>query len=129
MKPPVLTRLSFLILPLIALAGAADPADWGKSQQAIKAWHEANPAKESAAKPVLRVVYFHGSDREPLAGHQERLTRIMELERSNAAYRANNTRMKRRIEELVKLRGQFVDDPQLTQSQFDAPSPANEVKQ
>jgi len=27
---------------------------------------------------VLRVVYFHGSDREPLAGHQERLTRIME---------------------------------------------------
>ena len=81
MKPPVRSRLSFLVVPWIALAGMADavePADWGKSQEAIKAWHEANPSQEAAAKPVLRVVYFHGNDREPLAGHQERLTRIME---------------------------------------------------
>jgi len=37
MKALLRARLSLLILPLIALAGAADPADWGKSQQAIKA--------------------------------------------------------------------------------------------
>ncbi|HEY1121733.1 MAG TPA: NPCBM/NEW2 domain-containing protein [Haloferula sp.] len=68
-------HLSLLLIPLMVTARAED---WGRSQQAIKMWQEANPSKEAAAKPVLRVVYFHGSDREPLPGYQERLTRVMD---------------------------------------------------
>lgn len=75
MKTRRFLHLPFLLLPLMAMARADD---WGKSQQAIKAWQNEHPAKDATTKPVLRLVYFHGNDREPLPAYQERLTRVMD---------------------------------------------------
>ncbi len=53
----------------------------------------------------------------------QRLKRIIELEKSCAAYKANNTRMKQRIAELVKL----LPIEQLGQLELNAPAPGPEV--
>ncbi len=53
-------------------------ADWSGTQAKISAWqHEAEAGKE-AAKPLLRIVYFHAKDSEPLPDYQARLGRVME---------------------------------------------------
>lgn len=75
----------FLPLPTLlatfGFAGMSLPghaANWSQAQEQIKAWHASHPAKPGETKPVLRVVYFHGKDRDPLTGFQERLTRVMD---------------------------------------------------
>ncbi len=55
---------------------ADDPAGMallGKAHQMISAYHAGQPRSNA----VLRVVYFHPSDREPLPDYAERLDRVM----------------------------------------------------
>ena len=45
----------------------------GEARKAVAAWHAGEPASGG----VLRVVYFHPSDREPLPDYAERLDRVL----------------------------------------------------
>ena len=65
------------VMSLLATA-AATADDWSKVHERIKAWHREKAPKTAETKPVLRVVYFHGNDRDPLPGFRERLTRVMD---------------------------------------------------
>jgi hypothetical protein len=66
------------IAALVTLSVPAGADDWLQAQEKIKAWHAGHPAESGETKPVLRVVYFHGSDREPLPHFEERLTRVLD---------------------------------------------------
>lgn len=69
--------LSFALASLTLPGGSLQAEDWSATQARIKAWHQdAKPVP--GEKAVLRVVYFHGNDREPLPGFQGRLTRVMD---------------------------------------------------
>jgi hypothetical protein len=58
----------------------------------------------------------------------QRLTRIMELEGSNAAYKANNTRMSARIGQLLKALEEYAPtNAQPGQLELSAPAPAEPV--
>ena len=52
---------------------AAGTALIGEARKAVAAWHAGEPASGA----VLRVVYFHPSDREPLPDYAERLDRVL----------------------------------------------------
>ena len=69
-------------LPLLFLLGAGGMALSNKDEEKeadfrgkVTTWHAVEKTKEPAK---LRVVYFHGSDMEPLEGYRERLTRVMD---------------------------------------------------
>ena len=44
-----------------------------EARKAVAAWHEG----EAASRGVLRVVYFHPSDRDPLPDYADRLDRVL----------------------------------------------------
>ncbi|MDB6152218.1 MAG: hypothetical protein JWL90_671 [Chthoniobacteraceae bacterium] len=82
MIPPLIYRSSLMIVMALvctALRAAAlpdDPAGLAmikEAQRAVTAYHTGHEASGA----MLRVVYFHPSDREPLPGYEERLNRIL----------------------------------------------------
>jgi membrane protein YqaA with SNARE-associated domain len=67
----------------------------------------------------IRMEQFQDAEgQRAIALAAQRLTRIIELEGSNAAYKANNTRMKQRIAALISV---------LEPDQLSAPAPAEPV--
>jgi len=66
------------LLPTLASA-QSDTETWSKTQKDIQTWQaDASKGSEPSPAPVLRVVYFHGNDMDPLPGYKERLTRVMD---------------------------------------------------
>lgn len=73
-------RLLSACLMLLPAAAQVKPAlaDWSAAQAKIGEWQRQAGAAKEQAKPLLRVVYFHGKDRQPLPDYQARLTRVMD---------------------------------------------------
>ncbi|MGI9244917.1 MAG: NPCBM/NEW2 domain-containing protein [Verrucomicrobiales bacterium] len=66
-----------LILALTASVGLSQDTAPAAMQNKIQQWHQAQLADDEKP-PVLRVVYFHGNDMEPLPNYEERLGRVMQ---------------------------------------------------
>lgn len=66
-----------LILALTTPVGLSQETSPAAMQKKVQHWHQAQGADEKKP-PVLRVVYFHGNDMEPLANYEERLNRVMQ---------------------------------------------------
>lgn len=70
-------RVFWLVLCGALIASGAEERSWKDVQEKINAWHAEDP-NSALPDAVLRMVYFHGNDRDPLADHEARLTRVMD---------------------------------------------------
>lgn len=90
------------LLPLLVLGGIA-PAAIPASGASSNAAAPASPLKANVALPSVNIVYFLGSDTEPVAGYQKRLSELLlhlqqfygkEMERNGYGYRPFHLAMK-----------------------------------